>query len=76
MLEFLQVFYLTATVFSNIYIPSNHIALYNIYVIIKYFTKYKDHNQLETITVPMEVKFMKYYKKFTTIILLQNCFGP
>ena len=63
MLELLQVFYLATTVFSNIYITSSHTTLHNIYEITKYFSKYRDHNQLETIIVPIEVKFIKYYKK-------------
>ena len=69
MLEFLKVFYLATTAFSNIYIPSSHTILYNIYKIIKYFTKYRNHNQLEGIIVAMEVKFMKYYKKKTLLLL-------
>ena len=61
MLEFLQIFYLATIVFSIIYIPIIHTALYNIYEITKYFLKYRNHKQLETIIVPMEVKFMIYY---------------
>ena len=35
MLEFLEVFYLATTAFSNIYILSSHTALHNIYEITK-----------------------------------------
>ena len=40
-LDFLQVFYLT-TIFSNIYIPSNHIAQRNIFEITVHFVKIQD----------------------------------
>ena len=43
MLEFLKVFYLTTTAFSNICIPSSHSTLHNIYEINKCFTKYRTH---------------------------------
>ena len=33
MLEFLEVYYLATLVFSNIYTPSSHIALHNIFEI-------------------------------------------
>ena len=72
MLEFLQIFYLATTTCSKIYILSNRTALHNIYEIINFFTKYTNHNQLEVIIVPMEVKFMKYYNK----LQLLYCFGP
>ena len=43
-LEFLKVFYLATTVFSNVYIPGSHTTLHNIYKITKYFTKYRSHS--------------------------------
>ena len=61
-LKLLKVFYLATTTFSNVYIPSSHTALYNIYEITKYFTKYKTHSQLQPIVIAMEVKYFKYYK--------------
>ena len=63
MLEFLKKFYLATTVFSNIYIPSNHTALHNIYEITKCFSKYRRLNDLKAIIVTMELKFIKYYKQ-------------
>ena len=61
-LEFLKVSYLETTKFSNIYFPSGHTALDNIYEITKYFTKYRTHSQLQPVVAAMEVKFFKYYK--------------
>ena len=71
MLEFLEVFYLATTAFSNIYIPSSHTALHNIYEITKYFTKYRGNPQMKTIVAVMEVKFKKYFTKLP----LLYCFG-
>ena len=70
-LEFLKVFYLATTAFSNVYIPSSHTALHNIYEITKYFAKYRTHSQLQPVVVAMEVKYFKYYKQ----IPLLYCFG-
>ena len=63
MLEFLEVFYLATTAFSNIYIPSGHTALHNIYEITKCFAKYRGNPQMKTIVAAMEVKFKKYFTK-------------
>ena len=58
MLEFLEVFYLATTVFSNIYTPSGHIALYNFFEIIVCFVKYRIHTELGPIIVhKMKSKF-------------------
>ena len=62
MLEFLKVFYLATTVFFNIYIPSSHTTLYNNYEISKCFSKHRNHSQLQSIVVAIEIKFFKYYK--------------
>ena len=70
-LEFLTVFYLTTTVFSNVYIPSSHIALPNIYEITKCFVKYRTHSLLQPVVIAIEVKYFKYYKQ----IPLLYCFG-
>ena len=70
-LEFLKVFYLTTTTFSNVYIPSSHTALHNIYEITKCFANYRTHSQLQPVVVAMKVKFFKYFKK----IPLLYCFG-
>ena len=53
------------------YIPNSHTALYNIYEITKYFTKYRVHSQLQPVVVAIEVKYFKYYKQ----ILLLYYFG-
>ena len=53
MLQFLKLFYLTITIFSNIYIPSSHTALHNIYEITKCFIKYRSHNDLKAIIVAL-----------------------
>ena len=71
MLEFLEVFYLATTTFSNIYIPSSHTALHNIYEITKCFAKYRGNPQMKTIVAAMEVKFKKYFTKLP----LLYCFG-
>ena len=39
-LEFLNIFYLTTSVFSIVYSPSSHIALYNIFEISERFARY------------------------------------
>ena len=70
-LEFLKVFYLATTTFSNVYIPNSHIALHNIYKITKCFAKYRTHSQLQPFVVVMKVKYFKYYKQ----IRLLYCFG-
>ena len=71
MLEFLEIFYLATTAFSNIYIPSSHTALHNIYEITKCFAKYRGHPQIKTIVAAMKVKFKKYFTKLP----LLYCFG-
>ena len=71
MLEFLEVFYLATTAFSNIYIPSSHTALHTIYKITKCFAKYRDNPQMKTIFDAMELKFEKYFMKLP----LLYCFG-
>ena len=74
MLKFLQVFYLVITAFINIYIPSSHTALHNIYEIIKYFTKYNDHYQLQHTIIPIKIKILKYYKKLLLLYYLDSRF--
>ena len=71
-LEFFKVFYLATTAFSNVYIPSSHTALHNIYEITKYFAKYRTHSQLQPVVVAMEVKFFKYFKKNSTTLLFRH----
>ena len=70
-LEFFKVFYLATTVFSNVYIPSSHTALHNIYEITKCFAKYRTHMQLQPVVVAMEVKYFKYLNKFHYSIVLK-----
>ena len=62
-LKFLKVFYLATTTFSNVYIPSSHTALHNIYEITKCFAKYRSHTQLQPVVVAIEVKYFKYFKQ-------------
>ena len=61
--DFLQVFCLATAAFSNIYTPNTHTALNNIYEITNYFLKYRDFEKLGPIVLPMEIKFLNYYKK-------------
>ena len=60
MLEFLKVFYLAIAVFSNVYCPSSHIVLYNIYEITVCSFKYCNHTLLGPIVTKIEAKFLKY----------------
>ena len=59
-LEFLKVFYLATIVFFNIYIPSSHTTLHNIYEIAKYFAKYRIYSQLQKITTTL--LFRSYFR--------------
>ena len=75
-LEFLKIFYLVTTTFSNIYIPSSHTALHNIYEITKYFAKYRTYSQLQPVVVAMEVKYFKYYKHIPLLYCFEVILDP
>ena len=75
-LEFLEVFYLATTTFSNIYIPSSHTALHNIYEITKCFIKYRGNPQMKTIVDAMELKFKKYFTKLPLLYCLGIVLDP
>ena len=76
MLEFLEVFYLATTAFSNIYIPSSHTALHNIYEITKCFAKYRVNHQMKTIVDAMELKFKKYFTKLPVLYCFDIVLDP
>ena len=69
-LEFLTVFYLANFAFSTIYSPNSHIALHNIFEISKYFTRYRNHEFLDSVVLKTEAKFLNIMGNCLCYIIL------